>query len=447
MNLLEDNIMDNTNKKELLNRIKAEELNDDKVLFTNVNTVVFIESDGSYSKERTFSDFINALRKEIKDNDSVVKYDKEENKFFYINENDYAYEFDIPKEDMINYALGKYNKITSALNDLYLESMSVDEKEKLEKEKKEEEKRIVKKAEGTKEELTPIEARIYLDYLKDLKRTNAKIIRKKAVKSTLATLPPFLVGTGVYRLITHPAALEANDITTATGIIIAKFVAGAFGVSFGFLAAVGQSEFFGSFDDFITIKEIKKEHKERKLINTKIKSLSQIKNIDKIVPAKACSVEENDETDEQLKPLNLKNSTMNSIDNLLNRINLLNDKDKMAFLKETQSVLSDYTERYLEIAGRDQNAINIDLESYSELKDEMFRKITDLELRIDEVREKDKEIRDFTSESRLLTDKIEGFTEFNNFENELKKVHDNTMQKVKVKTLKENKKGIEKRIS
>ncbi len=435
MNLLEDNIMDNTNKKELLNRIKAEELNDDKVLFTNVNTVVFIESDGSYSKERTFSDFINALRKEIKDNDSVVKYDKEENKFFYINENDYAYEFDIPKEDMINYALGKYNKITSALNDLYLESMSVDEKEKLEKEKKEEEKRIVKKAEGTKEELTPIEARIYLDYLKDLKRTNAKTIEKKSIKSALTTLPPILTGTGLYQLIINPS----DDI-------IVKCFGGVLGVVMALVVILIENG-IGVFDDYITKEEIEKYNEENKLIKTKIKGLSQIENIDKIVPAKACSVEENDETDEQLKPLNLKNSTMNSIDNLLNRINLLNDKDKMAFLKETQSVLSDYTERYLEIAGRDQNAINIDLESYSELKDEMFRKITDLELRIDEVREKDKEIRDFTSESRLLTDKIEGFTEFNNFENELKKVHDNTMQKVKVKTLKENKKGIEKRIS
>lgn len=432
MNSLEENKMDNTNQPKLLDRIKAKGLSDDKVLFTNVNTVVFIDSNGNYYKERTYSNFINTLKKEIKDNDVAVKYDKQANKFFYINENNYAYEFDIPEEVMINYAWGKYNKITSALNDLYLESMSVDEKEKLEKEKKEEEKRIVKKAEGTKEELTPIEARIYLDYLKDLKRTNAKIIEKKSIKSALTSLPPILTGTGLYQLITNPS----DDI-------IAKCFGGVLGVVMASVV-ISIENGIGAFNDYITIEEIKEEIEEKKLINTKIKSLSQIENIDKIVPAKAYSTEENDETikDEQLESLNLKNASLKYLDDLVNKINVLNAKDKLLFLNEAQKILTNYTEEYTSITNRNPDAINIELGDYMELKMETFKKIAELELKVNEARQKDIKLNPVTDESRLLSDKIDGLTQLGMIDPDVQKVHDNTMQKVKVKTLKENKKSI-----
>ncbi len=427
MNSLEENKMDNTNQPKLLDRINALTLDDQKIVFTNINTVVFKESNGHRSKERTFTDYIHTLRKEIKDKYGAVKYDKQANKFFYININYNAFEFDIPKVDMINYAMGKYNKITSTLNDLYLESMSVEEKEKIKKEKRIEEKRIVDKAEGTNEELTPIEARIYLDYLKDLKRTNAKTIEKKSIKSALTTLPPILTGTGLYQLIINPS----DDI-------IVKCFGGVLGVVMALVVILIENG-IGVFDDYITKEEIEKYNEENKLIKTKIKGLSQIENIDKIVPAKAYSTEE---IDEQLESLNLKNASLKYLDDLVNRINVLNAKDKILFLNEAQNILSNYTEEYTSITNRNPDAINIELGDYMDLKMETYKKIAELELKVNEARQKDIKLNPVTDESRLLSDKIDGLTQLGMIDPDIQKVHDNTMQKVKVKKLKENKRHI-----
>ncbi len=195
----------------------------------------------------------------------------------------------------------------------------------------------------------------------------------------------------------------------------------------------------GVFDDYITKEEIEKYNEENKLIKTKIKGLSQIENIDKIVPAKAYSTEE---IDEQLESLNLKNASLKYLDDLVNRINVLNAKDKILFLNEAQNILSNYTEEYTSITNRNPDAINIELGDYMDLKMETYKKIAELELKVNEARQKDIKLNPVTDESRLLSDKIDGLTQLGMIDPDIQKVHDNTMQKVKVKKLKENKRHI-----
>ena len=83
-------------------------------------------------------------------------------------------------------------------------------------------------------------------------------------------------------------------------------------------------------------------------------------------------------------------------------------------------MLTEYTERYTNIINQDSSTINIDtnIDNFDLLKREMLRKIVDLESRVTEVRQKDVQIKQVTDESRLLTDKIEGFTPLDEIDEE-----------------------------
>ena len=69
------------------------------------------------------------------------------------------------------------------------------------------------------------------------------------------------------------------------------------------------------------------------------------------------------------------------------------------------------------------------------LKIDTLTKIADLETRVVEVRQKDLELKSITDESKLLTEKIEGFSQLDSLDLELQRTHNIINNKVKVKKL------------
>ena len=187
-------------------------------------------------------------------------------------------------------------------------------------------------------------------------------------------------------------------------------------------------------------KEIQEKRKENKLIKAKIDKLNEIENVDKVVIAKSYSAEEFDKTvdGETMDSLNLKNSIMKNLDELVNRINLLNPEDKAVFFQEAQIILAEYTERYKKIINQDCNNVDIEADNYMKLKIDTLTRIADLETRVVEVRQKDLELKSITDESKLLTEKIEGFSQLDGLDLELQRTHNIINNKIKVKKLRNN---------
>ena len=126
---------------------------------------------------------------------------------------------------------------------------------------------------------------------------------------------------------------------------------------------------------------------------------------------------------------------MKNLDELVNRINLLNPEDKAVFFQEAQIILAEYTERYKKIINQDCNNVDIEADNYMKLKIDTLTKIADLETRVVEVRQKDLELKSITDESKLLTEKIEGFSQLDGLNLELQRTHNIINNKVKVKKL------------
>ena len=170
----------------------------------------------------------------------------------------------------------------------------------------------------------------------------------------------------------------------------------------------------------------------------KASKLLEIENVDKMVMAKSYSMEEFDSTlteEDKLESLNLKNTIMKNLDELVNRINLINPEDKKELLIEVKEILVEYTERYNRIINQDTSIIDLEADNFMKLKVDMLMKIADLESRLAEVRLKDVEIKQVATESRLLAEKIDGFSQLDNLDLELQKVRENANRKVKVKKL------------
>lgn len=415
-----------------------------KIYITELDTV-FITGANDVTKEMLFDEFIKKIEAKVSQETGAIKYDNETNKFYLVELEDVpflakkkAFELDINEDVMEAYAFGKYNKVTSKLHELYLKSMTNKEKQDLLAKKEQERNEVITKMNTSHDLPTPAEARIYLDYLEEMERTNAKTIIGDAKSVAATTAIPLTTGTAMGLFATTIADATATSVlVTAAGVAFTTL-----GLMDLYLMAKkdinGDTPFVGSTSKkFIkdSIKDIKEKRKDNKVIRAKASKLYEIENMDKMVMAKSYFIEEFDNTlteEDKLESLNLKNSIMKNLDEVVNRINLLNPEDKMIFLEEAQAILAEYTERYKEIVNQDKNIIILNPDSFVKLKIDILAKIADLEMKIAEVRQKDVQIKQVTDESRMLTDKIEGFSDI---DIDLQRVQDITKNKVKVKKL------------
>lgn len=434
----------------LLSRLGAQKFGK-SICITELNTVIL---KNLYTEEEIlFDDFIKKQSSLIAKGESAIKYDKETNKFYKVEKEKYGYnplvycnELDINEEVMKDYAFGKYNVITSKLHDLHLKSMSNEEKQMIEKKKKQEITEIIEKTNIKHELITPAEARIYLDYLEELKNTNTNVIKKNTGKIVAATSIPIVATTAVSAIVgAYDSTLFDLLFSSGATLFLSTTLVDFFLVIEEKADPILPLSGFGIWDYIQEpIEAIKNKIKENKVIKGKAKMLNQIENVDKMVIANSYSVEEFDKTldNEKLKSLNLKNSIMNSLDGIVNRANLLNADARKKVLIEAQKILNDYTERYTNIINQDTNVIDLEADNYMKLKIQILTRIADLELEVVEERQKDVAIKKVTDESRLLSDKIDGLNEFNNIDFDIEKIHKQNAKKVHVKTLKEKKKEV-----
>jgi len=436
-------------ENELLDRLNATNLSKNKISITEVGTVFMKDRCGFSKEELIFKDFIKEATLKISKEEVSIKYDEKTNKFYFIKPIELygelidivATEIDVKKEYMNNYVLGKYNNITSNLNELHIKSLSVEEKKNLLQKQEKERNEIINKVNTGHDMLSPAEARIYLDYLEDLKNTNVTTI-KGNVKSVLnSSILPSTAGIGIGALSTTFA-----DSTIASSIVCG--IAAAFAAlsandlillhykdvdSYGFPgeATVGYVK--------DKLKEIKEKLSDNKIIKAKESKLRETeKNIDKMVIVNNYSIEENDPTTKN-ESLNVSDSIVKSLDKVVNRINTLNLEDKNNFLLEAKSILIEYIERYKKIINQDDTIIDLEADDYETLKVETIVKISLLEMKVNDAMEKEIRVREVIDDGSLLVEKINDFVDF---DAELEKVHNITHNKVKTKKLVRNAKSI-----
>ncbi len=415
------------------------------IYITELGTVI-IANDPLSEKEILFDDFVRDLETKIDKEESAVKYNKENNLFYLVERDSHhgyimtAHKLSINEESMNDYAFGKYNKITSKINELYLRSMSTKEQKEMLAKKDMERRAIIRKMNYEHEMPTPAEARIYLDYLEELKKNNVKKIQdntKEILKvygiPTSAFLSTVVFTGGCLRFVDDSLVLPGCLIGGVLGVLPCYFSIDSVD------SYINSNTHYSDISSYVKSvkKEIQEKRKENKLIKAKIDKLNEIENVDKVVIAKSYSAEEFDKTvdGETMDSLNLKNSIMKNLDELVNRINLLNPEDKAVFFQEAQIILAEYTERYKKIINQDCNNVDIEADNYMKLKIDTLTRIADLETRVVEVRQKDLELKSITDESKLLTEKIEGFSQLDSLDLELQRTHNIINNKVKVKKL------------
>ena len=422
--------------KELTKRLNVGDLyTEDKIYITEIGTV-FMERCFDFSDtELLFEDFIKETSSKISKEEASIKYDECTNKFYlilpykwywYCESGPIAVEINMNKEYMNNYALGKYNNITSSFNELCLQTKAVKEKKELLKKEAEMKKEVINKAKTSHETLTPAEAKIYIDYLDEQRRTNAEIIKgnvKSIIKYSMGPPSVVGVGVGVYTI--------AKTYPVTIGLI------GGIGC---FIAAIGisamiegewiplEKTIYGIGNNYKKMKELLESNKKINAIESKIRE-TQKKDIDKIVIVDNYSVEEINEGSETL---NVKDSIIKSLDKTVNRINALNLNDKNAFLIKAKVILFEYIERYKKIVNQDDEIIDIEADNLEKLKIETLVKISILEMDINDAINKETKVSEVLDDGKLLAEKINGFVDY---DLDVQRVHEQSIKKVKVKKL------------
>ena len=430
-------------EEKLLERMNAGILGN-KIYITEFETVYTETIEGK--KEELFDKFIKETEKKVLKKESSIKYDEEANQFYLIEDEPAkypakvaVYPIDIKKEYMEDYVFGKYNKITSAMHDLYLKSMTNEERQKMQINHKNQTSEIIAKMNTGHELPTPAEARIYLDYLEEITEENNKEIKDNAKEIGKVIAIPAGVGVlfaGASSFIAGAGSFIAVE-GTLWGLVALEAGAAAY-AALTFMTVVLPCEAYdkGTFTYIKNrINKIKSKHYDNQIIKTKAEKLYEIENVDKMIMAKSYSIEEFDNTVEDMEKrqlLNLKDNILSSIDEIVNRLEYINSEDRAILLEEAKQILEEYSTRYKNIVEQNNDTIDLEADNFVNLKIDMFSKITELENKLYEVRNKDVKIKNITDEEKLLTDKIDGFS---TIDEEVEMIHANSEKKVKVKRL------------
>ena len=209
-------------------------------------------------EEISFDNFIKNTQEKIKTGQEKIKYDKATTSFYLIRdaqENDYnnnhpkqnEYKGDfvnvqkivLYENSMNDLANGKLDDYTSKLRNLWMETEKREKRKEHEKNQIIERDKIIAKATKNFDDLTPIEARTYLDHLKKEDKINNSKITKNSATIVAAAAPP-VVG-----------AIIAGTILAVPGApIIFPIIGGALGATMGGIAEGTVRMFTGNGDYF-----------------------------------------------------------------------------------------------------------------------------------------------------------------------------------------------------
>ena len=382
-------------------------------IFVSELGVVSIVGKNGIRKDISFNNFINNTSNNIKDGLSKVKYDNESNRFYLIN-GDRAQEIDINEKVMEDYVFNKFTKSTLLLRDLAGLSEEKKVEDKVVDDELKERNEIVAKAENTHEELTPLEAKIYLDYLKDIDKTNAKTVAKNVSKVTALGGAPLAAGIGMGVLKT--TAIVGTAAGLGPGILVGLATVGFTALAeeiINFMINIYSDRKINN--DFLfqdlkdLIRETKQKMEEMKINKVKKRSIRDVDFVDRIVMPNSFTVEETG-----AKELNLNDHILNEINTLINKISILNPEDRVELLAQSKELLNNYLERSNKIINNEESGINFNNDSMVQLRIDVCRELARLEMEISKIRERDIKTRALNNEARLLVDKIDGFENTNN---------------------------------
>ena len=385
---------------------------DNKIFVSELGIVSISETNG-VRRDISFNNFVNDISSDIKRGLSKVKYDNETNRFYLITR-DKAQEIDINEQVMEDYVFNKFTKSTLLLRDLAKLSEEKKVEDKVVSDEEKERNEIVEKAETTHEKLTPLESRIYLDYLKDIDKTNAKVVAKNVSKVAALGGTPVAAGVGL-------GILKASAIVGTAAGLGPAVVVGLATIGFTALAEeiinfmikvygdrrVKNDFLFQDLQDLI--KETKEKIAEMKINKVKKRSIRDVDFVDRIVMPNSFTVE-----DTGAKELNLNDHILNEINTLINKISVLNPDDRVELLAQSKELLNNYLERSNKIINNEESGISFNNDSMVLLRIDVCRELARLEMEISKIRERDIKTRALNNEARLLVDKIDGFENTNN---------------------------------
>ena len=376
------------------------------VNLNNVKSKIF-----GTTKELTFTDFIKVINKRINNNIDVIKYDKETNSFYIVSkvlvenygfkqEIKEAHKIDINEESMKDYVDGKYDKYTSILHNLCIESEQNKKRNEIEKAREKEKNAIIEKANNSHNELTPLEAKTYLDHLQKNDKIKAKDIAINSAKLAVVTGIPLGAGAFVAAIgIAHGVPILYTTIATLLGTTMGSISEGLVNM---IIDDSNGIDLLPKKKKKKLIKRIKTKSRELKINKIKERELKKIKYVDKIVMPNSITIEERD----PIEQIELKDNIMNEIDSMVDKVAYLNTDDRTILLSELKELLNEYIERKTIIIGQDNKISQDENESLIKLRTDICKKLAKIEIIINTVKIKDTKKKAINEEGALLTDKI-----------------------------------------
>ena len=344
----------------------------EELVITPYNTI-----NNKYLDEMSIKDFFEKFKKNKDKNNYDLKYDSE-NKVFIIRYGGYVrYVLKLDKIAIENYELGKYNDITYELKQLvdYYDKKRIEEEK--ENQEQEEYDDIIERAEKGEKLSSLKEIETYYNYLK---YTDKKITYSQLIKILEGIVSIGLIGLGFF--------------------FVAK------GYVLGFLPLLGGMVAIMD-AGFRTDETIKEAIKKVKINKKKMKQLEEELKLSKI---KSVNLEKFDKTieDPVKEDLNeFTNIVMKNFNDILNRLNYLNEKDRDRLLTKTQMLMDEYIERYRSIIFKSKGKkLVLDKENLEQLKLDITRKLSDIETEMNDIRDNDVELEQILREKSLLDDKI-----------------------------------------
>lgn len=408
----------------------------DSIFVSGLGTVKMKDSKGNTS-EIPFDEFIRNIDANIKRGTNLVKYDKESNRFYLIEmkrdpNSSYTYNYEAHKlnvddKSMVDYGLGNYDRTTLMLHNLCLKSGDKQELISSDENKERFKNEVILKAESSHEQLSPLEAKVYLDYLKDLDKQHAKTAAKEAGKVTAVTGPPVIGGVAMSASMIAKVIGGAAAVGFAPGIGISVFAglltAGAvvLGEELASLFVAMVKDDYEPYKLFSNCREalevIKEKIEDIKVNRAKEKYLRQTTDVDKVVLADSVTVEE-----QPAKPLELEDNIMSEINALVDKTAFINPEDREKMLTQAKELLNTYMVRSKNIINQDKSIMDPEADNMVNLRIDVCKQLAKMEMQLSAIREKDKKHDALNSEGKLLNDKIAEVSNLNSSQpNESKK--------------------------
>lgn len=406
---MSDNELEIKQNPSLEERLGVGPVNHGRDIYINeLRFVSMMDYDTGKQMDLPLDDFIRKLSSDIENGGSFVKYDNATNRFYLVEEKksdrfDYTvlYAIDMNNLFMEDYANGKYYDITLKLHGLKLRSDEKSKVQQREKSKEEQLEDIIAKANKTHEQLTPLEARLYLDHLREQKRSNTKDIAKSSAKLTAVAGVPIAAGVAAGAICFAPAALGITALAGLLGVTAGGLAEGTFNL---FVNDTPTLELLPINHTKSLLKDIREKLGERKNNKLKQRELRRINGVDNLVMPNSVSIEEQ----MAVEPLELEDPVMKQFDDLINAAYRTNSDAKNAILDDIYASIGRYETRKRELGNHSNN----NGDSLTKLRTDTCGEIARFDLEIKGVQNADSKANATTRQADLLRDKIDKVKKF-----------------------------------